>query len=208
MPAAARVGDPTGHGIPLAGPGSPNVLIGGKLAWRISDFHTCPLYDGKSPHGGGLVTVGCPKVLINGFAAAKMGDLIAEAAGPPNPITAGEPTVLICEPPSGVAGAILEQVKEGSPSSLQGQQAGYASGSKAETSQEEEISYIKGQVLDDSTGEPVEGIPIRILGDNGKLYQTKTDDKGFYEVLDVPKGKYRIKIDLEDQGDVETETEV
>ena len=31
MPPAARVGDLTGHGTPLApGPGSPNVFVGGK----------------------------------------------------------------------------------------------------------------------------------------------------------------------------------
>jgi uncharacterized Zn-binding protein involved in type VI secretion len=32
---AARVADPTAHGAPLLpGPGSPNVIIGGRLAWR------------------------------------------------------------------------------------------------------------------------------------------------------------------------------
>jgi uncharacterized Zn-binding protein involved in type VI secretion len=31
---AARVGDPTTHGPPLVGAGSPNVRIGGKPAWR------------------------------------------------------------------------------------------------------------------------------------------------------------------------------
>lgn len=35
MPAAARVGDPTGHGKPLgSGPGSPDVNIGSQKAWR------------------------------------------------------------------------------------------------------------------------------------------------------------------------------
>lgn len=108
MPAAARVDDPTSHGIPLKGAGSPNVVIGGRPAWRITDYHTCPLYDGKSPHVGGLVTVGCPKVLIDNVPAAKMGDTVSEAAGP----------------------------------------------------------------------------------------QTKTDEQGYYEVLNVKKGKYNITIDL------------
>jgi uncharacterized Zn-binding protein involved in type VI secretion len=96
MPMAARVGDTTSHGTPLApGPGSPNVLIGGMPAWRAtSDFHTCPLTTGPVPHVGGVVTVGSVTVLINGLPAARQGDVIAES-GPPNSIVMGCPTVLI-----------------------------------------------------------------------------------------------------------------
>ena len=94
---AARVGDQTSHGTPLApGPGSVNVLIGGKPAWRAtSDFHTCPLVDppGK-PHVGGIVAVGSTTVLINSLPAARQTDQIVEL-GAPNPILLGEPTVLI-----------------------------------------------------------------------------------------------------------------
>jgi uncharacterized Zn-binding protein involved in type VI secretion len=93
---AARVGDPTGHGMPLSpGPGAPNVLIGGKPAWRAgTDFHVCPLVDGVKPHVGGVVAKGSATVLIGGFPAARQGDTIVEA-GPPDPIAMGEPTVLI-----------------------------------------------------------------------------------------------------------------
>ena len=93
---AARVGDQTGHGTPLApGPGSTNVLIGGKPAWRAtSDTHTCPLSDGPKPHGGGVVAIGSFTVLINSLPAARQGDQVIEV-GPPNPIAMGEPTVLI-----------------------------------------------------------------------------------------------------------------
>jgi uncharacterized Zn-binding protein involved in type VI secretion len=93
---AARVGDLTSHGSPLApGPGSPTVLIGGMPAWRVgSDFHTCPLVDGVKPHVGGVVSVGSMTVLIGGMPAARQGDMIAEAA-PPNAIVQGLPTVLI-----------------------------------------------------------------------------------------------------------------
>ena len=44
MPPAARITDPTTHGMPLApGPGSVNVLIGGLPAWRaLIDQHACP----------------------------------------------------------------------------------------------------------------------------------------------------------------------
>ncbi len=96
MPPAARVGDQTSHGTPLApGPGSVNVLIGGMPAWRATaDFHTCPLVTGVVPHVGGVVAMGSVTVLINNLPAARQGDMIVEA-GPPNTIAMGCPTVLI-----------------------------------------------------------------------------------------------------------------
>lgn len=96
MPPAARVGDQTSHGTPLApGPGSVNVLIGGMPAWRAAaDFHTCPLVTGVVPHVGGVVAMGSVTVLINNLPAARQGDLIVEA-GPPNTIAMGCPTVVI-----------------------------------------------------------------------------------------------------------------
>jgi uncharacterized Zn-binding protein involved in type VI secretion len=92
---AARLGDTTSHGTPLApGPGSVNVLIGGRPAWRAtSDFHACPLFNGPSPHVGGIVAVGSPTVMINSLPAVRQGDVVAE--GPPNTILLGEITVLI-----------------------------------------------------------------------------------------------------------------
>ena len=96
MPFAARVGDLTSHGTPLApGPGSFNVLIGGMPAWRVgSDVHACPLVTGVVPHVGGVVAVGSFTVLINNLPAARQGDMIVEA-GPPNAIATGCPTVVI-----------------------------------------------------------------------------------------------------------------
>lgn len=93
---AARVGDQTAHGTPLApGPGCPTVLIGGKPAWRAgSDTHACPLVNGVQPHVGGVVAMGSTTVLIGGLPAARQGDQVVEA-GPPNPIALGEFTVLI-----------------------------------------------------------------------------------------------------------------
>lgn len=93
---AARLGDMTGHGTPLApGPGAPNVLIAGRPAWRAgSDFHACPLVNGLQPHVGGTVALGSTTVLIGGLPAARQADTIVEAGGP-NPIAAGAPTVLI-----------------------------------------------------------------------------------------------------------------
>lgn len=96
MPPAARMGDPTSHGTPLApGPGSLNVLIGGMPAWRASaDFHACPLVTALVPHAGGVVAVGSMTVLINNLPAARQGDVIVES-GPSNTIAMGNPTVMI-----------------------------------------------------------------------------------------------------------------
>lgn len=96
MPMAARMGDLTSHGTPLApGPGSVNVLIGGQPAWRaITDTHTCPLVTVLVPHVGGVVAMGSTTVLINNLPAVRQGDLIVEA-GPPNAIALGCPTVII-----------------------------------------------------------------------------------------------------------------
>ena len=96
MPLAARVGDMTSHGTPLApGPGSFNVLIGGMPAWRVgSDAHACPLVTGVVPHVGGVVAAGSFTVFINNLPAARQGDMIVEA-GPPNAIVMGCPTVMI-----------------------------------------------------------------------------------------------------------------
>jgi uncharacterized Zn-binding protein involved in type VI secretion len=96
LPPAARVGDTTSHGSPLApGPGSANVLIGGMPAWRAgADMHTCPLSTGPVPHVGGMVALGSTTVLINNLPASRQGDQIVES-GPPNAIAMGCPTVLI-----------------------------------------------------------------------------------------------------------------
>ena len=93
---AARVGDVTSHGTPLApGPGAPTVLIAGQPAWRAgSDVHACPLVNGVQPHVGGTVAGGSATVLIGGLPAARQTDIIVEPGGP-NAIAMGAPTVLI-----------------------------------------------------------------------------------------------------------------
>ena len=91
---AARAGDTTSHGTPLApGPGCPTVFIAGLPAWRVgSDVHACPLFDGPKPHVGGVVAVGSLTVNIGGLPAARQGDMVVEA-GAPNAIALGAPTV-------------------------------------------------------------------------------------------------------------------
>jgi uncharacterized Zn-binding protein involved in type VI secretion len=103
MPPAARITDPTTHGMPLApGPGSVNVLIGGLPAWRaMIDQHACPAVSISGADGVGMVMLGSPTVLINFMMACRMGDIVMEipglALGPVNPIIMGEPTVMIGE---------------------------------------------------------------------------------------------------------------
>src|SRR5436190_971572 len=94
---AARLADPTSHGSPLApGPGSTNVLIGSKPAWRaLMDFHACPIVKGLIPDVGGMVLVGSPTVLINSMMACRVMDMIVEIPGGPNPIVMGATNVMI-----------------------------------------------------------------------------------------------------------------
>jgi uncharacterized Zn-binding protein involved in type VI secretion len=103
MPPAARITDPTTHGMPLApGPGSVNVLIGGLPAWRaMIDQHACPAVSITGADGVGMVMLGSPTVLINFMMACRLGDIVMEipglALGPVNPIIMGCPTVMIGE---------------------------------------------------------------------------------------------------------------
>ena len=64
-------------------------------AARITDMHTCPAFNGNSPHVGGPITSpGCTTVLIGGLFAACQGD-VCICAGPPDAIRKGSATVLI-----------------------------------------------------------------------------------------------------------------
>ena len=91
MPAAARVGDPTGHPGVIGPPGVPTVLIAGMPAATVGTPHICS-FPGVVPHPPtAIVPPGCPTVLIGGMPAARMGDMSACGA----PIVMGAPTVMI-----------------------------------------------------------------------------------------------------------------
>jgi PAAR motif len=60
-----------------------------------ADIHTCATPLPLPPHGPGVVIDACPTVLVNNLPAARMGDTILEAVGPPNKIAMGCPTVMI-----------------------------------------------------------------------------------------------------------------
>ncbi len=66
----------------------------GSPAARITDMHTCPMVTGLVPHVGGPIAVGCPKVLVGGLPAARVGDM-AVCVGPPDAIAKGSTKVLI-----------------------------------------------------------------------------------------------------------------
>ena len=91
MPPAARVTDPTGHPGMIAGPGVPNVLIGGLPAAVLGDNHACAMPPLAGPHPPTPIIKGSATVLIGGRPAARMGDLSGCGA----PIIMGFPTVLI-----------------------------------------------------------------------------------------------------------------
>lgn len=66
-----------------------------KPAARVSDMHTCPMFDGPKPHvGGPIMPPGVPTVLIGGLPAASLGNMCT-CTGPPDSIIIGSATVLI-----------------------------------------------------------------------------------------------------------------
>ena len=80
----------------------------GKPAARLTDMHTCPLFNPGSPPpphvGGPIAGPGCPTVLIGGIPASVVGDT-AICAGPPDTIAPpGSPTVLIGGKPAARVG--------------------------------------------------------------------------------------------------------
>ena len=91
MPAAARVGDATGHPGVITGPGVATVLIGGMPAAREGDIHTCSMPPTAGPHSPSSFSKGSSTVLIGGRGALRMGDV----AGCGSPIVAGAMDVLI-----------------------------------------------------------------------------------------------------------------
>ena len=90
MPAAARVGDQTGHPGVVTGPGVMTVLIGGMPAAVAGDMHACS-FPSLVPHPPTAFPMGSASVLIGGRPALRVGDV----AGCGAPIVTGEFTVII-----------------------------------------------------------------------------------------------------------------
>jgi uncharacterized Zn-binding protein involved in type VI secretion len=60
-----------------------------------ADIHTCTTPLPVPPHGPGVVITASATVMVNNLPAARMGDTILEAIGPPNKIVKGQMNVLI-----------------------------------------------------------------------------------------------------------------
>lgn len=60
-----------------------------------TDIHVCATLLPLPPHGPGVVITPSKTVIIAGMPAARQGDEILEAIGPPNKISMGCPTVII-----------------------------------------------------------------------------------------------------------------
>lgn len=56
--------------------------------------------------------------------------------------------------------------------------------------------------VSDTNGEPVMNETVKFFDYRGQVYETQTDKDGFYQFVDVPTGKYRIKVrNTEIQGE-------
>ncbi len=75
-----------------------------------------------------------------------------------------------------------------------------------EVEKESEVDDIRGQVLD-GNGDPVKEIKMKISGPTG-IFESVTDENGFYEVLGVPEGEYEITSDVEGYQDLKKKIEV
>lgn len=64
-------------------------------AAAMTDIHICATFPPLPPHGPGVVIKPSKTVFVKGMPAARMGDEILEAIGPPNFISMGCPTVII-----------------------------------------------------------------------------------------------------------------
>ncbi len=60
-----------------------------------TDIHVCATPSPVPPHGPGVVTTPSTTVMVANMPAARQGDTITEAIGPPNTIAMGCPTVII-----------------------------------------------------------------------------------------------------------------
>src|SRR4051812_8576941 len=74
-------------------------------AARITDLHTCPMFDGPKPHvGGPIMPPGVPTVLIGGLPAATVGNMCTCVGPTSTIIPPGCPTVLIGGKPAARVG--------------------------------------------------------------------------------------------------------
>lgn len=91
MPPAARLADQTGHPGIIAGPGVPNVVIGGMPAAVVGDTHVCLMPPTAGPHPPAPFPSGSSTVHIGGRPALRVTDQSSCGA----PIMTGATTVIL-----------------------------------------------------------------------------------------------------------------
>ncbi len=174
---AARMGDQTSHGGAIV-VGAPTVMIGGAMAARVGDMHTCPMQTPGTPpipHVGGPITLGSMTVMIEGKPAARVGDMCT-CTGPPDSIAVGCPTVLIGDSAGGGGGA-----------GSSGSGSGVTATSSATDTVESHSIDIK---FVDKGGKPISGVQYKLKDPDGNetkgtlagRIQTSTTSEGQYEV--------------------------
>lgn len=107
----------------------------GKPAARITDMHTCPLFNGPIPHvGGPIIPACCPTVIIGAMPAARVTDLCT-CVGPIDVIVQGSATVFIGGLPAARIGDMTAHggvIVTGLPTVLIGDSGGSAGAGGAE----------------------------------------------------------------------------
>lgn len=95
--ASGTPGAPAAIAAEEAGKAAASVAMGSMISGvgAMADISICPVPLPVPPHGPGVVIDGSATVLINNMPAARMGNTIVEALGPPNKIVSGEMRVLI-----------------------------------------------------------------------------------------------------------------
>ncbi len=118
----------------------------GKPAARISDMHTCPMFDGPKPHvGGPIMPPGTPTVLIGGLPAATATNMCT-CVGPPDMIALGSTGVLIGGLPAARMGDMTAHggvIVAGMPTVLIGEGGGGSAAAAAAKAKAMEYVYQK-----------------------------------------------------------------
>jgi Carboxypeptidase regulatory-like domain len=76
-----------------------------------------------------------------------------------------------------------------------------------EAEKESEIDDIRGQLLD-AEGNPAKGVKVKIKGPGVEYEPITTNENGYYELLDVPEGKYEITCDEEGFEDLKVDVDI
>jgi len=71
----------------------------------VGHHHTCPSFEGKTPHVGGSVSSGQSSCSVNGKAVAVVGDTCTCQVGGPDTIVTGSATMTINGKPVAIVGS-------------------------------------------------------------------------------------------------------